>query len=304
MIGVFGNKVRVPRIGLGIMGVSTIYGTVNDDESIKVLNHAIDTGYAFWDTANAYGVGHNESLLARVLKGRRNELFLCAKFGAVIREPKPEESGDFSKFISGVSGKPDYVRKYVEESLERLGVDYIDLYYMHRMDPSTPIEETVATMAELVKEEKMCYIGLFECSAWPIHVEIDGVLDTCCKLDITVVAYSPLDHGFMTGQIRSFDDLTEDDWHRKNPHFKPEHFENNLKLIDTSETMAKKYDCKPRQLGLAQLLSQDDSLIAIPGTEKSKYLENFAAGQVKLSDEDLKALRKLVDSANIQGDRY
>ncbi|KAJ1666293.1 hypothetical protein IW140_006031 [Coemansia sp. RSA 1813] len=325
-IGTPGNKVRVPRIGLGTMGMSAIYGAVNDDESVNVLNHAIDIGCTFWDTANVYGVGHNERLLSRVLKERRNEVFLCTKFGVVFREPKPDESGNFSEFVTGASGKPDYVRRCAEESLERLGVDYIDLYYMHRMDPSTPIEETVSALAELVKEGKVRYIGLSECtpeelrrahkvhpitavqieySAWSTHVETNGVLDTCRELGITVVAYSPLGRGFMTGQIRSFDDLPEDDWRRKNPRFKPEHFESNLKLVDAFETMAKKYDCKPGQLGLAWLLAQDDNLIAIPGTKKSKYLEeNFAAGQVKLSDEDLKELRKLVDSANIQGDRY
>ncbi|KAJ1666282.1 hypothetical protein IW140_005610 [Coemansia sp. RSA 1813] len=325
-IGTPGNKTRVPRIGLGTMGMSAIYGAVDDDESIKVLNHAIDIGCTFWDTANVYGVGHNERLLSRVLKERRNEVFLCTKFGSIISNYSPEKRGNFTRYLSGTSGKPDYVRRCAEESLERLGVDYIDLYYMHRMDPSTPIEETVSALTELFKEGKVRYIGLSECtpeelrrthkvhpitavqieySAWSTHVETNGVLDACSELGITVVAYSPLGRGFMTGQIRSFDDLPEDDWRRKNPRFKPERFDFNLKLVYAFETMAKKHDCKPGQLGLAWLLSQDDNLIAIPGTKKSKYFEeNFAAGQVKLSDGDVNELRKLVDSANIQGTRY
>ncbi|KAJ2547657.1 hypothetical protein EV175_005132, partial [Coemansia sp. RSA 1933] len=200
-IGVPGNKVRVPRIGLGTMGMSAIYGAVDDKESVKVLNHAIDIGCTLWDTANVYGLGHNEKLLSRVLKERRNDVFLCTKFGAVFSEPKPgEEVKNFAEKITGVSGKPDYVRKCVEESLERLGVDTIDLYYMHRMDPTTPIEDTVAVMAEYVKEGKVKYIGLSECtpeelrrahkvhpitavqieySAWSTHVETNGVLDAC-----------------------------------------------------------------------------------------------------------------------------
>ncbi|KAJ2551410.1 hypothetical protein EV175_003702 [Coemansia sp. RSA 1933] len=326
-IGAPGNKVRVPRIGLGTMGMSVMYGAVDDEESVKVLNHSIDIGCTLWDTANVYGRGHNEKLLSRVLKERRNDVFLCTKFGSVFSDPKPgQDAGNFTQYISGVSGKPDYVRKCVEESLERLGVESIDLYYMHRMDPKTPIEETIAAMAELVKEGKVKYIGLSECipeelrrahkvhpiaavqieySAWSTHVETDGVLDTCRELGITIVAYSPLSRGFITGQIRSFDDLPEDDWRRTNPRFKPDHFETNLKLVEAFETLAKKRNCTAGQLALAWLLAQEENLIAIPGTKKSKYLdENFGAGQVKISNEDLKDLRKLVDSANIQGERY
>ncbi|KAJ2399586.1 hypothetical protein GGI23_002567 [Coemansia sp. RSA 2559] len=325
-IGTPGDKVSVPRIGLGTMGMSVMYGAVDDDESVQVLNHAIDIGCTFWDTANVYGLGHNEKLISRVLKERRDEVFLCTKFGSVFSEPEPGYSGNFANRITGVSGKPDYVRKCAEESLERLGVDSIDLYYMHRMDPNTPIEETVAAMAGLVKEGKVKYIGLSECtpeelrrahkvhpitavqieySAWSTHVETNGVLDTCRELGITVVAYSPLSRGFITGQIRSFDDLPEDDWRRTNPRFKPEHFETNLKLVSAFETLAKKHNSTSGQLALAWLLAQYDNLIVIPGTKRSKYLdENFGAGKIKLSDEDLKELRKLVDSANIQGERY
>ncbi|KAJ2681854.1 hypothetical protein GGH99_005004, partial [Coemansia sp. RSA 1285] len=250
-IGVPGNKTRVPRIGLGTMGMSCLYGVGDDEESVKVLNHAIDIGCTFWDTSNIYGFGLNEKLLSRVLKERRDEVFLRA---------------------TGVNGKPEYVRKCIENSLERLGTDHVDLYYMHRMDPTTPIEETVSVMAELVKEGKVKYIGLSECtpeelrrahkihpiaavqmeySAWSTHIETNGVLDTCRELGVTMVAYSPLGRGFLTGQIRSFDDLPEDDWRRTNPRFKPEHFENNLKLVGAFESMAKKHNSKPGQLGLA-----------------------------------------------------
>ncbi|KAJ2552125.1 hypothetical protein EV175_003433 [Coemansia sp. RSA 1933] len=325
-IGVPGNKVRVPRIGLGTMGMSVIYGAVDDEESVKVLNHSIDIGCTLWDTANVYGRGHNEKLLSRVLKERRNEIFLCTKFGVVFSDPKPgEEFRNFSEYITGVNGKPNHVRKCVEESLERLGVESIDLYYMHRMDPKTPIEETIAAMAELVKEGKVKYIGLSECtpeelrrahkihpitavqieySAWSTHVETNGVLDACRELGVIIVAYSPLGRGFLTGQIRGLDDLPEGDRRHTNPRFKPEYFENNFKLVSAIEGMAKKYNCTAGQLALAWLLAQEENLIVIPGTKKSKYLdENFGAGQVKISNEDLKELRKLVDSANIQGAR-
>ncbi|KAJ2618404.1 hypothetical protein GGI25_006524, partial [Coemansia spiralis] len=232
-IGVPGDKVRVPRIGLGTMGMSAVYGAVDDNESVKVLNHALDIGCTLWDTADVYGLGHNEGVLSRVLKERRNEVFLCTKFGVTFREPGSESISNFADYITGSSGKPDYVRKCVEASLQRLGTDRIDLYYMHRMDPSTPIEETVATMAELVKEGKVRYLGLSECtpeelrrayrvhpiaaveieySAWSTHIETNGLLDTCRELGITLVAYSPLGRGFLTGQIRSFEDLPEDDW--------------------------------------------------------------------------------------------
>ncbi|KAJ2520554.1 hypothetical protein H4217_001959 [Coemansia sp. RSA 1939] len=325
-IGVPGNKTRVPRIGLGTMSMSVIYGAVDDEESVKVLNHAIDIGCTFWDTSNVYGRGHNEKLLSRVLQKRRNKVFLCTKFGVILRQSTPGEDGDFTDFMAGVSGKPEYVRKCIEGSLKSLGTDYIDLYYMHRMDRNTPIEETVAAMAELVKEGKVRYIGLSECtpeelrraykihpiaaiqmeySAWSTHIETNGILDTCRELGVTMVAYSPLGRGFLTGQIRSFDDLPEDDWRRTNPRFKPEHFENNLKLVDAFGSIAKKHNSKPGQLGLAWLLAQEENMLVIPGTKKMKYLdENFASGQIKPSDDELKELRKYVDSANIQGERH
>ncbi|KAJ2340038.1 hypothetical protein GGH91_004297, partial [Coemansia sp. RSA 2671] len=281
-IGVPGNKVCVPRIGLGTMGMSSFYGPVDDAESLKVLNHAIDVGCTFWDTADLYGAGHNERLLGQVLKTRRDEVFLCTKFGVAHTEAGPDFVGNFDKLVTGYNSKPDYVRSQVEKSLGRLGIDQIDLYYQHRVDPNTPIEETVGAMAGLVKEGKVRYIGLSECSAdelrraykihpiaaveieyspWSTHIETSGLLDACRELGVTVVAYSPLGRGFMTGQIRSIDDLDKDDWRRSNPRFKPEHFANNLKLVDAFESLAKKRGCRPGQVALAWLMAQEKNLI-------------------------------------------
>ncbi|KAJ1995647.1 hypothetical protein GGI04_005825 [Coemansia thaxteri] len=325
-IGVPGDKVRVPRIGLGTMGMSPFYGATDDNESVKVLNHAIDIGCTFWDTADIYGAGHNERLLSQVLKTRRDEVFLCTKFGVVLREPKPGVKENFADLFIGICGKPEYVRTHVEASLNRLGVDRIDLYYQHRVDPSTPIEETVAAMAELVKMGKIRFIGLSECTAeelrraykvhpiaaleieyspWSTHIETSGLLDACRELGVTVVAYSPLGRGFMTGQIRSIDDLDEDDWRRTNPRFKPEHFANNLKLVDAFGSLAQKRGCKPGQIALAWLLAQDKNLAVIPGTKRIKYLdENFGSGQITLTSDEIKELREFVNAANIQGERY
>ncbi|KAJ2843992.1 hypothetical protein IWW36_005353 [Coemansia brasiliensis] len=288
-LGTAGNKIRVSHIGLGIMGMSQVYGKTNDEESIKLLNHAIDIGCTFWDTSDIYGLGHNERLISRVLKGRRKDVFLCI-------------------------------------NLERLGTDYIDLYYQHRMDPKVPIEETMGALTELVKKGKIRYIGLSECtpeelrwahkvhpvvavqveySPWSTHIETNGVLDTCRELNVTVVAYSPLGRGFMSGKIRSIDDLDENGWRRNSPRFKPEHFENNLKLVDAFAKFAKKHDCTSSQLALAWLLIQEENLIVIPGTKQVKYLEdNFSAGNMKLSNEEIMKIREIVDSANIQGTRY
>ncbi|KAJ2754263.1 hypothetical protein GGI19_002526 [Coemansia pectinata] len=324
--GVPGDKVRVPRIGLGTMGMSSMYGTADDSESLKVLSHAIDVGCTFWDTADVYGAGHNERLLGQALKTRRNEVFVCTKFGVAHTEAGPDFKGNIDKLITGINGKPDYVRSQVEVSLKRLGIDKIDLYYQHRVGDDTPIEDTVGAMAGLVKEGKVRYIGLSECTAdqlrraykvhpiaavqveyspWTTHIETNGVLDACRELGVTVVAYSPLGRGFMTGQIRSIDDLDKDDWRRSNPRFKPEHFANNLKLVDAFEDLAKKRGCKPGQMALAWLLAQEKNLIVIPGTKRIKYLdENLGAGQVTLTEDENKTLRGFVNAANVQGERY
>ncbi|KAJ2056774.1 hypothetical protein GGI17_006022 [Coemansia sp. S146] len=324
--GVPGDKVRVPRIGLGTMGMSSMYGTADDSESLKVLNHAVGVGCTFWDTADVYGAGHNERLLGQALKTRRNDVFVCTKFGVAHTEAGPDFKGNIDKLITGINGKPDYVRSQVEVSLKRLGIDKIDLYYQHRVDPNTPIEDTVGAMAGLVKEGKVRFIGLSECTAdqlrraykvhpiaavqveyspWTTHIETNGLLDACRELGVTVVAYSPLGRGFMTGQIRSIDDLDKDDWRRSNPRFKPEHFANNLKLVDAFEDLAKKRGCKPGQMALAWLLAQEKNLIVIPGTKRIKYLdENLGAGQITLTEEENKTLRGFVNAANVQGERY
>ncbi|KAJ2613223.1 hypothetical protein EV177_002606, partial [Coemansia sp. RSA 1804] len=217
--GVPGDKVRIPRIGLGTTAMSYLYGPFDDDESVKVLNHSIDIGCNFLDTADIYGLGHNEKLISRVLKERRKDVFLCTKFGIVTREPLPGETGVFTKYNIGTNGSPEYMRRCIEASIERLGTDYIDLYYLHDMDPSVPIEETVAAMAELIKEGKVRYLGLSNCSAddlrraykvhpiaavqnkysaWFTKVEKDGVLDACRELGVTFVAFTPLGRGLLT----------------------------------------------------------------------------------------------------------
>ncbi|KAJ1989951.1 hypothetical protein GGI25_004545 [Coemansia spiralis] len=318
-IGIPGDRIRVPRIGLGAMGLSTIYGVPDDDESIKVLNHAIDIGCTFWDTANLYGLGHNERLLSRVLKERRNEVFLCTKFGVVFEEPEPGFNGFFGPHITGISGKPEYVRKCAEESLQRLGVDKIDLYYMHRVDPKTPIEETVGAMAELVKEGKVHYLGLSGCTAdevrraykvhpiaaveveynaWSISIETNGLLDVCHELGITLVAHSPLGSGFLTGQIRSINDLPVEDMRHRLPQFKLDNFASNFKLVEAFERIAGSHGYMPAQFAIAWLLAQSANIIAIPGTKRIKYLEeNFAAGQIKMTEEELKELRSLISNS-------
>ncbi|KAJ2654031.1 hypothetical protein IWW48_006337, partial [Coemansia sp. RSA 1200] len=226
----------------------------------------------------------------------------------------------------GTNGTPKYMRKCIDSSLEHLGTNYIDLYYLHNMDPSVPIEETVAAMAELVKEGKVWYLGLSNCSAedlchvykvhpitavqnkysaWFTKVEKDGILDACHELDVTFVAFMPLGRGLLTGEIRSANDLPKEDWHLNRPIFKPEIIEDNVKLVDATEAIAKKHGCTPGQLVLAWLFAPYDNLVVLPGTKRLKHLEeNCAAGQVKLSDEDVKKIRKFVDCANIEGLRF
>ncbi|KAJ2655273.1 hypothetical protein IWW48_005612 [Coemansia sp. RSA 1200] len=303
------------------MGMSCAYGVTSDEGSVKVLNHTIDIGCTFWGTLDAYALGVNEKLLSKVLKERRNKVFLCTKFGMTLRLPEPGKEGDSNGIIIGANGKPKYVHKRIKDSLERLGTNHIDLYCIHRIDTTTPIEVTVAAMAELVKEGKVRHINLSECtpeelqspiaavqieySAWSAHIETDGVLETCREPGVTIVAYSPLGRGFLTGQIRSFYDLSENDWRRASSRFQLENFENNLKLVDAMESMATNHGCKPGQLGLAWLLAQEENMVAIFGTKKIKYLdENFAAGQIKLSKDELKGLRQHIDNANIQSACY
>jgi len=310
------SELRVSRLGLGCMGMSDFYGARDEAESIATLHRALDLGVNFLDTADMYGVGKNERLLKKALvdAGRRNEIVLATKF-AIRRDPA---SGQ----ILGVSGKPDYVREACDRSLERLGVDHIDLYYQHRVDPETPIEDTVAAMAGLVAAGKVRYLGLSEASAetirrahavhpisavqteyslWTRDVEA-GVLPTCRELGISLVAYSPLGRGFLTGTIRSTDDLAEDDWRRQNPRFTGTHLEANLALVEEVEAVAGRVGATPAQVALAWLLSRGEEVVPIPGTKRRQYLEdNVAAVAVRLSAEDLKQLSGL---GKATGQRY
>ncbi|KAJ2402523.1 hypothetical protein GGI23_000652 [Coemansia sp. RSA 2559] len=324
-IGVPGDKVRLPRIGLGTMGMSAVFGPTDDEQSVKVLERAIGLGCTFWDTADFYGLGHNEKLLSRVLKENRDKVFLSTKFGLVLRKPEEDPPKAFAYYITGFNGKREFVRESLHQSLERLGTDYVDMYMIARIDRSTPLEETVGAMAELVKEGKVRYLALSECtaddlrraykvhpiaaveveySAWTLDIERDGLLDACRELGVTVIAYAPLGRGFLTGRVRSLDALDKEDVRNVFDRFQPENMEANLKLVDTFELLAKKNNATSGQLALAWLLEQEKNLIAIPGTKKVKYLEeNFGAGQIKLSDAELKEIRNVVDNANIQGHR-
>ncbi|RGB27219.1 aldo/keto reductase [Rhizophagus diaphanus] len=308
--------VKIPAIGLGCMGMSEFYGSADDQENIKVLNRAIDIGCTFWDTADLYGSGANEILLSKVLKERRNEVFICTKF-AFSRG----QNGEFN-----ISGKPEYVRQACDNSLKRLGVDCIDLYYQHRVDPNTPIEDTVGALEELVKEGKVKYIGLSECSAeslrraykvhpiaavqieyspWTLDIETNGVLEACRELGVTIVAYSPLGRGFLTGKYKSPDDFEANDYRRGIPRFQGENFNKNLEIVHKFNEFASKKGVTTSQLCLAWVLAQGDDFVTIPGTRNIKYLEeNFEARKIHLSSEELSEIRKIIDSIEISGTRY
>eukprot|EP01012_Entosiphon_sulcatum_P034699 TRINITY_DN4405_c0_g1_i1.p1 TRINITY_DN4405_c0_g1~~TRINITY_DN4405_c0_g1_i1.p1 ORF type:complete len:331 (+),score=66.01 TRINITY_DN4405_c0_g1_i1:110-1102(+) len=310
-----GNSgVKVSPIGLGCMGMSGAYGTVTEEESIATLNAAIDQGCTFWDTADVYG--ENEVLLAKVLKERRKEVFLCTKFSLAFNEKRE---------IS-IRGDRAYVLQACDTSLRRLGVDQIDLYYQHRVDPKTPIEETVEAMAELVKQGKVRFLGLSEASAatirrahavhpiaayqveyspWTLDIEHNEILKTCRELNIAVIAYSPLGRGFLSGRIRSLEDLPEADWRRHNPRFQGENFEKNLKIVERLRTTAAKKGVSPSQLCLAWVLAQGQDFIPIPGTTKRANLaENLAASRIDVSDEENKEIRAIITELGVSGTRY
>jgi aryl-alcohol dehydrogenase-like predicted oxidoreductase len=307
---------EVSAIGLGCMGMSEFYGPAEEARSIAVIHRALEIGVDFLDTADMYGVGANEELVGRALKGRRDRAVLATKFGNV-------RGGD-GGFL-GVNGKPEYLRQACDASLRRLGVDTIDLYYQHRVDPDTPIEETVGAMADLVREGKVRYLGLSEAapdtvrrahavhpiaalqteySLWSRDPE-DELLSLCGELGIAFVAYSPLGRGFLTGAIRSVEDLAADDWRRRHPRFEGGNFQKNLELVDAVQEMADEKGCTAAQVALAWLLARDQEIVPIPGTRKIGRLEeNAAAVELVLTGEDLDRIDRIAPKGVAAGARY
>ncbi|MDX1959294.1 MAG: aldo/keto reductase [Leptospiraceae bacterium] len=310
----FGNSdLLVSQLGLGCMGMSEFYGSTNDNESIEVMNYAIDNGINFFDTADMYGQGKNEILIGKALKGKRDKVVLATKFG-VLRG----EGGSFP----GIKGDPEYVKEACENSLQRLGMDHIDLYYQHRVDPKVPIEDTMGALAELVKEGKIKYIGLSEASeeiirrAHKIHSvtavqteyslwsnDLEPVIPVCRELGIALVPYSPLGRGFLSGKYKSVNDFEEGDFRRYNPRFKGENFNKNLEIVKSVEEIAKAKSVTPSQIALAWVVSKGVDMFPIPGTKRIKYLEeNIKALDITLEKDEIVKLDKLYNL--VSGERY
>ena len=312
------NGPNVGALGLGCMGMSEFYGAGDEAESIRTIHRALELGVTMLDTADMYGPFTNEQLVGKAIKGRRDQVFLATKFG-IVRDPNDPTR-------RGISGKADYVRSACDGSLQRLGVDHIDLYYQHRVDTSTPIEETVGAMAEVVKAGKVRHLGLSEAgeanvrrayavhpiaalqnewSLWSRDLEENGQLSAARELGVSIVAYSPLGRGFLTGAIKSPEDFAPDDFRRSSPRFMGENFQRNLDLVHHIEKLAQQKGCTTSQLALAWLLARGPDVIPIPGTKRVKYLEeNVGAVAVKLSDAELQEIEAVFPAGAASGARY